>query len=69
MGVVGLVIGLVGAVGATQVIKSLLFGVSSYDPATFIGVSAALIAVMLAAAYLPARRATYVDPIDSLRTQ
>lgn len=69
MGAAGLALGLFGAFGATQVIKSLLFDVSSYDPATFVGVSTALVAVMLAAAYLPARRATHVDPIVSLRTE
>jgi len=66
--VVGLAIGLAGALAATRIIDSLLFGVTPHDPATFAGVSVALVAVMLAAAYLPARRAMRVDPVVSLRT-
>jgi len=69
LGIVGLGIGLAGALAATRVIDSLLFGVSAHDPATLAGVSATLLAVMLAAAYLPARRAMRVDPIVSLRTE
>jgi ABC-type antimicrobial peptide transport system permease subunit len=66
---VGLAIGLAGALGATRIIDSLLFGVTAHDPATFAGVSVALVLVMLTAAYLPARRAMRVDPIVSLRTE
>ena len=66
---VGIAIGLAGALATTRVIDSLLFGVSAHDPATLAGVSATLLAVMLAAAYLPARRAMRVDPIVSLRTE
>ena len=69
LGIVGLAIGLAGALTATRVIGSLLFGVSAHDPATLAGVSVTLLAVMLAAAYLPARRAMRVDPIVSLRTE
>jgi putative ABC transport system permease protein len=67
IGAAGLAIGLVGAMLATRVLDSLLFGVTAGDPVTFAGVSAALLAVLLAAAYLPARRATRVDPMVALR--
>jgi putative ABC transport system permease protein len=69
MGAAGLAIGLAGAAFATRVLDSLLFGVSAGDPATFAAVSAALISVLVFAAYLPARRATRVDPMVALRTE
>ena len=69
MGAAGLAIGLVGALLVTRVLDRLLFGVSAADPLTFAGVCAALVAVLLLAAYLPARRATRVDPIVALRTE
>jgi ABC-type antimicrobial peptide transport system permease subunit len=69
LGAAGLAIGLAGAAFATRVLDSLLFGVSTGDPATFAAVSAALITVLLLAAYLPARRATRVDPMVALRTE
>jgi putative ABC transport system permease protein len=68
-GAIGLAAGLIGALAATRVLASLLYGVSPNDPATFAAVSAALMAVMLLAAYLPARRATRIDPITALRTE
>ena len=69
MGASGLAIGLAGAAAASRVLGSLLFGVGPHDPATFAGVSATLVGVLLVAAYLPARRATRVDPITALRTE
>jgi len=63
----GVGIGLVGAFVVARFLTSLLFGVSMYDPATFLGVAALLIAVALAASYIPARRAMRVDPIVALR--
>jgi putative ABC transport system permease protein len=64
---IGIGIGLVGALGLTRSLEGLLFGVGATDAVTFVGISAILIAVALLACYLPARRATQVDPVESLR--
>lgn len=63
----GLAFGFLGALGITRSLEGLLFGVTPTDPATFAAVSALLVAVALFACYLPARRATRVDPIVALR--
>jgi putative ABC transport system permease protein len=67
LGALGIVLGVLGAAGLTQFLKSVLFNVTPTDPLSFGGVAAFLIAVALAASYIPARRAMAVDPIVALR--
>jgi predicted permease len=67
LSVIGIGIGLLLALGLTRLMASLLYGVGPNDPITFIAVPAILIAVALLASYLPARRASRVDPMVALR--
>jgi ABC-type antimicrobial peptide transport system permease subunit len=65
--IAGVVIGIGGALALTRVMKGLLFGVTATDPATFVEAAALFVLVALAASYIPARRATRIDPMAALR--
>jgi len=64
---IGIVLGLAASVALTRVVNSYLVGISSTDPVTFAGVAAVLVGVAAVASYLPARRASLVDPTRALR--
>jgi putative ABC transport system permease protein len=67
LALIGVAIGIAGALALTRFLSSLLYGVKPTDPLTFIAVSLILIAVALAACYIPARRAARIDPMVALR--
>jgi ABC-type antimicrobial peptide transport system permease subunit len=67
--VFGVIAGLAGAAGVTRVLQRFLFGVTPTDPIAFTIVTLLLIAVGLIAAWLPARRATRIDPVVALRAE
>jgi putative ABC transport system permease protein len=67
LAVVGVAIGSASALALSRALAGLLFGVRATDPATFVAVAALLLAVALAACYIPAQRAMRVDPMVALR--
>ncbi len=67
--VLGVVVGLLVAWGTTRVLGRLLFGIEPMDPLTFLGVSATMLLVGMLASYMPARRASNLDPVESMRNE
>jgi putative ABC transport system permease protein len=67
LALIGVAIGLAGSYGLTRLMASLLFGISATDALTFAAISAVLVIIALGACYIPARRATKVDPLVALR--
>lgn len=65
----GLALGLAGALAATRLLSSMLFEVKASDPATYAVVAAVLVVVAMAASFVPARRASQVDPLVALRQE
>jgi ABC-type antimicrobial peptide transport system permease subunit len=66
---VGVLIGLAGALGTGRLIASMLYGLKPYDPSTLIGTALLLMFVALAASWIPARRAARIDPMQALRNE
>jgi putative ABC transport system permease protein len=69
MAAMGIALGLLATAAATRYLSGMLFGVTPLDPMTFVLVTFAFIAVMMLASYIPARRATHVDPLIALRCE
>jgi putative ABC transport system permease protein len=69
MALIGAAIGAAGALALTSLVKSMLFQVSPFDPATFAAVGIVLIGSAFAASYIPARRAASANPMDALRSE
>jgi len=69
LAVVGVALGIVAAIALTRLLQGLLFGISASDPLTFGVIAALLVGVALLACWIPARRATKVDPLEALRSE
>jgi len=69
MALIGIVLGIVASLGLTRFLAGLLYGVTALDPMTFIGISMLLLIVAVLACYVPASRATKVDPLVALRSE
>jgi putative ABC transport system permease protein len=63
----GALIGILAALGLTRAMASFLYGINAHDPLTYLAVTLLISAVTLLACYIPARRATKVDPMEALR--
>jgi putative ABC transport system permease protein len=66
---IGITVGLVGAIAGTRLLDGLLFGINPLDPTTFIAVAFLFGALAIVASYIPARRATAVDPVVALKSE
>jgi ABC-type antimicrobial peptide transport system permease subunit len=66
---IGVTVGVVGAIILSQSLRTFIYGIRATDPLTFIAMAIALIAVAVVACWVPARRATRVDPLVALRTE
>jgi ABC-type antimicrobial peptide transport system permease subunit len=69
LAVCGVALGLAVSLALTRLMEALLFGVSATDPVTFVGIALLLLVVAIAACWIPARRATKVDPMIALRCE
>jgi len=67
LAIAGIVVGVGAALGLTRLVKSMLYGIQPYDPLTMVGGVLILLAVALAASWIPARRAASVQPMQALR--
>jgi ABC-type antimicrobial peptide transport system permease subunit len=67
--VIGTALGAIVAVAATRILAGLLYGVTTRDPATFVGAAVTLLIASTAACLVPARRATMINPVDALRAE
>jgi ABC-type antimicrobial peptide transport system permease subunit len=68
LAMLGVIIGVVAAFGLSRYMANLLFGVQARDPLVFVGVPALLAVIALAAVWIPAARASRIDPLDALRS-